>query len=50
MTATVKLPSGKLINLSRFVALLPDDKTTENNYKLSLVGLNQAIEIDSRDA
>ena len=50
MTATIKLPSGKLIDLSRFVALLPDEETTENNYKLSLAGLNQAIKIDSRDA
>ena len=50
MTATIKLPSGKLIDLSRFVALLPDEETTENNYKLSLAGLNQVIEIDSKDA
>ncbi|MDJ0904331.1 MAG: hypothetical protein QNJ55_36675 [Xenococcus sp. MO_188.B8] len=50
MNSTIKLPSGKLIDLSHFVALLPDDDTTENNYKLSLAGLNQAIEIDSRDA
>ena len=50
MTATIKLPSGKLIDLSRFVALLPDEKTTENKYKLSLFGLNKAIDIDSIDA
>ena len=50
MSSTIKLPSGKLIDLSRFVALLPDEETTENNYKLSLAGLNQVIEIDSKDA
>ena len=50
MNSTIKLPSGKLIDLSHFVALLPDEETTENNYKLSLAGLNQVIEIDSRDA
>ncbi len=50
MISTIKLPSGKLIDLSRFVALLPDEETTEDNYKLSLAGLNQAIEIDSKDA
>ena len=50
MTSTIKLPSGKLIDLSHFVALLPDEETTENNYKLSLAGLSQTIEIDSRDA
>ena len=50
MISTIKLPSGKLIDLSRFVALLPDEETTEDNYKLSLAGFNQAIEIDSKDA
>ena len=50
MTSTIKLPSGKLIDLSHFVALLPDEETTENNYKLSLSGLSQTIEINSRDA
>ncbi|MEM9274879.1 MAG: hypothetical protein AAGA80_18240 [Cyanobacteria bacterium P01_F01_bin.143] len=50
MNSTIKLPSGKLIDLSHFVALLPDEDTTENNYKLSLDGLSQTIEIDSRDA
>ena len=50
MSSTIKLPSGKLIDLSRFVALLPDEKTTENNYKLSLSGLYKAIDIDSFDA
>jgi hypothetical protein len=50
MSSTIKLPSGKLIDLSRFVALLPDEGTTENNYKLSLSGLDKAIDIDSFDA
>ena len=50
MSSTIKLPSGKLIDLSRFVALLPEEQTTEDKYKLSLDGLNQAIIIDSKDA
>lgn len=50
MSSTIKLPSGKLIDLSHFVALLPDEGITENNYKLSLFGLNKAIDIDSLDA
>ncbi len=50
MSSTIKLPSGKLIDLSRFVAMLPDKQTTENQYKLSLDGLNQAIDIDAKDA
>ena len=50
MTSTIKLPSGKLIDLSRFVALLPDKNTTEKKYQLSLSGLNVAIELDAQDA
>ncbi len=50
MNSTIFLPSGKLIDLSRFVALLPDKQTTENQYQLNLDGLNQAIIIDSIDA
>lgn len=49
MSSAIKLPSGKLIDLSRFVALLEDD-STENNYQLSLDGLNQTINIDATDA
>lgn len=50
MSSTIRLPSGKLINLSRFVALYSDDNSTENNYKLSLDGLDKTINIDSTDA
>ena len=49
MTSTIKLPSGKLIDLSRFVALLEDDNSAENNYQLSLDGLNKTINIDATD-
>jgi hypothetical protein len=50
MSSTIRLPSGKLIDLSRFVALFGADNSTENNYKLSLDGLNKAINIDATDA
>ncbi|MGL5943608.1 MAG: hypothetical protein ACRC2S_25230 [Waterburya sp.] len=50
MSSTIRLPSGKLINLSRFVALYSDNNSTENNYKLSLDGLDKAINIDTTDA
>ena len=46
MSKTIKLPSGKLIDLSRFVAMLPAD----NKYKLSLDGANTTIELDPEDA
>ena len=48
-SSTVRLPSGKLINLSRFVALFDDDNS-KNSYRLSLDGLNQALNIDAKDA
>ena len=50
MSSTIKLPSGKLIDLSRFVALQGDDSLTENNYQLSLDGLNKTINLDAADA
>ena len=50
MSSTVKLPSGKLIDLSRLIALLEDSDSTENSYQLSLDGLNQTIKIDATDA
>jgi hypothetical protein len=50
MSSTIRLPSGKLIDLSRFVALLPDEETTEKKYKLSLDGANLTIDIDATDA
>jgi hypothetical protein len=50
MNPIIRLPSGKLINLSCFIALLPDKKITQTKYKLSLAGLERSIEIDSIDA
>ena len=46
MRKTIKLPSGKLIDLSRFVAMLP----AENKYQLSLDGSQIIIELDAEDA
>ena len=50
MNKTTKLPSGKLIDLSRFVALYEDDNSSKNSYKLSLDGLTKTINIDVADA
>lgn len=46
MNQTITLPSGKLIDLSRFVALSPQD----NKYQLSLAGANATIDLDTADA
>ena len=50
MSSTVKLPSGKLIDLSRLIALLENEDSTENSYQLSLDGLDRTIQIDATDA
>jgi len=50
MYSTVRLPSGKLIDLSRFVALLGDRNSSQGNYRLSLAGLTETISIDAEDA
>jgi hypothetical protein len=46
MNQTITLTSGKLIDLSRFVALVP----AENKYQLSLAGANTTIDLDTADA
>ena len=50
MTTTIELPSGKIIDLNRFVALLPDEKTENQEYHLILEGCDQAIALDSQEA
>ena len=50
MTTTIELPSGKIIDLNRFVALLPDEKTEKQEYHLILEGCDRAIALDSQEA
>ena len=50
MTTTVELPSGKIIDLNRFVALVPDEKTENETYHLILEGCEKAIALDSQEA
>jgi hypothetical protein len=50
MNTTVELPSGKIVDLSRFVALVPDEKTTEAKYSLILEGYSQPINLDQLEA
>ncbi len=37
MSKTIELSTGKIIDLSRFVALIPNDDTTENNLYSSIL-------------
>jgi hypothetical protein len=50
MTNTIELPSGKIIDLNRFIALIPDEKVTHNEYHLILEGWNEAIALDIEEA
>jgi hypothetical protein len=50
MNTPVKLPSGKILNLARFIALLPVTATTNNEYYLILEGYSAPINLESRDA
>lgn len=50
MTKTIELSSGKIINLSRFVALIPDNETAEDNeYFLILEGYSQPINLSFQE-
>jgi uncharacterized protein YacL (UPF0231 family) len=50
MTNTIELPSGKIIDLNRFIALIPDEKATHNEYHLILEGCEKAIALDAEEA
>lgn len=50
MTNTIELPSGKIIDLNRFVALIPDEKATDKTYSLILQGCEKAIALDVTEA
>jgi type II secretory pathway component PulJ len=51
MNKTIELSTGKLIDLSRFVALIPDTETAENHqYLLILEGYSQPINLNPLEA
>lgn len=51
MNKTIELSTGKIVDLSRFVALIPDSETAENaQYSLILEGYAQPIELNSQEA
>jgi hypothetical protein len=49
MSKTIELPTGKIIELNRFVALIPDKKDKDNRYLLFLEGYSQPIDVDSTE-
>ena len=50
MSKTIELSTGKVLDLSRFVALLPNDEAVENpQYSLILEGYSQSINLNSEE-
>ena len=51
MNKTIELSTGKIVDLSRFVALIPNPETAEYcQYSLILEGYAQVININSQEA
>jgi len=50
MNTPVKLPSGKILNIARFIALLPINTTTDTYFHLILEGYSTPINLELRDA
>jgi hypothetical protein len=46
----VQLPSGKILNIARFIALLPVSTTIDSSYNLILEGYSAPINLGPRDA
>ena len=49
MNQTIELPTGKIIDLNRFVALIPDEKNENDEYLLLLEGYPQPLKMDSKE-
>ena len=49
MNKTIELPSGKIIDLNRFVALVPEHKAANHEYNLILEGCTQAIPLNFQE-
>ena len=50
MNKTIELSGGKIIDLNRFVALVPDEQAADRQYHLILEGCDKAIALDSQEA
>ena len=51
MSKTIELSTGKIVDLSRFVALIPNDNMTENHpYSLILDGYAKPIDLNPQEA
>jgi Skp family chaperone for outer membrane proteins len=50
MNTIAKLPSGKILDISRFVALIPITNVVNASYNLILEGYSTPINIEANDA
>jgi hypothetical protein len=50
MNAMLELPSGKILDLNRFVALVPENTTSDTKYELILEGYPHPIYLEPEDA
>jgi hypothetical protein len=50
MNNPVELPSGKILNIARFVALIPNADTSNIGYDLILEGYSSPIYLEALDA
>lgn len=50
MNIAVELPSGKILNIARFIALIPVTTTSNSGYDLILEGYSSPINLEPRDA
>nr|MCM0592552.1 hypothetical protein [Gloeotrichia echinulata DEX184] len=50
MKTNVELPSGKILNIARFIALLPVSNALDTGYQLILEGYPTPIDLELSDA
>ncbi len=50
MNTSIELPSGKILNITRFIALIPNNNNIDSDYQLILEGYPHSINLESSDA
>lgn len=50
MNTSIELPSGKILNITRFIALIPNNNNIGSDYQLILEGYPHPINLESSDA
>jgi hypothetical protein len=50
MNTSIELPSGKILNITRFIALIPNNNTIDSDYQLILEGYPHPINLEPSDA